>query len=227
MRKQQLFLSALLLWPSFCFLACQHAAQEPALAEQAPAAALTHAAGESPATGYELQLKESRIQWKASYIVGGGHEGTLQAESGNLAMDGSGKLVGGYFVMDMNSIANTDIKGQEEKSSLEKHLKNDDFFSVQKHPKAYFTLTTAVPGIAMNDFTITGKLNIKGITHDISFPATLETIGDRLTASASLKINRVKWGVNYQSGSIFSNLKDDVISDEIPITLHLVFKQMP
>jgi polyisoprenoid-binding protein YceI len=227
MRTQQLFLSAILLSPAIGFLACQDTAQEPVSAQQTPAAALTNVPAASVATGYELQSKESTIQWKATYIVGGGHQGTVQAESGNLAMDGSGKLVGGYFVLDMNSISSTDLTDKREKGSLEKHLKDDDFFSVQKYPKAYFTLTSAAPGIGVNEFTITGKLEVKGISKEISFPATLEKIGDQIRARASFKINRTKWGVNYQSGSVFSNLKDGIISDDLPITLNLAFKKMP
>ncbi|NII29211.1 YceI family protein [Pseudoflavitalea sp. X16] len=110
---------------------------------------------------------------------------------------------------------------------LDNHLKDDDFFSVKKYPKAYFTLTSSVPGVGVNEFTITGKLEVKGISHEISFPAVLEKIGDQFWARASLKINRVKWGVNYHSGSVFSDLKDGIISDDLPITLSLAFKKMP
>lgn len=229
MRKQQLLLPSLLLVPAFYFIACQDTEQAPVLpAQQATVtAALVNANAAQHATGYELQVKESQLTWSASHVVGGGHEGTLQLESGNLAADASGKWVGGYFVIDMNSINVTDVKEKGEKSSLEKHLKDDDFFSVPKYPKAYFTLTSAVPGTGINAYTITGKLNIKGINNDISFPATLAVIGDSVKAQASFRINRTKWGVNYQSGSIFSSLKDGIINDYLPITLNLVFKKMP
>lgn len=209
-------------------MACRPAVKKQPLSEPSTTVALagTGAGTTSMATGYELQAGESTIQWKAGYVVGGGHEGTLRLVSGNLAADAAGKWVGGYFVIDMNTITITDLKEQEERNSLENHLKNDDFFAVPKHPRAYFTLTQAVAGTGPHAFTISGKLSIKGIIRDISFPATLETTGNQVKARATLTIDRTKWGINYQSGSIFSNLKDGIISDNIPVTLELVFKKM-
>ncbi|MBO9562598.1 MAG: hypothetical protein J7621_07485 [Niastella sp.] len=55
------------------------------------------------------------------------------------------------------------------------------------------------------------------MTQTITFPATLEPDGDLVKSRASFQTDRTKWGVNHQSGSVFSNLKDDIIEDMIPI----------
>ena len=225
MRKQKLLSTAAFVFTTCSFLACQDTVGLKGLPEEKAKADSVKTNGEPPAVGYALQVSESLINWKATYIVGGGHTGTLKPESGDLAADASGKWIGGYFVIDMNTISNTDLKEQGERSSLEKHLKNEDFFDIQKYPKAYFTLTGAFPTVGVNTLTISGNLTIKNVTHNITFPVTLETSGDQLTVHASFTIDRTKWGVNYQSGSVFSNLKDGVISDELPLTFHLVFRK--
>lgn len=225
MRTQQLLSTAAFIFTACYFMACRDTVNLQGLPEEKVKADEARAKGTKAAIGYALQVPQSMINWKATYVVGGGHEGTLKPESGDLAIDTSGKWVGGYFVVDMNTISSTDLKEAGERGSLEKHLKDDDFFAVQKYPKAYFTLTGAFPTVGVNTLTISGNLTIKNVTHNITFPVTLETVGNQLTVRASLKIDRTKWGVNYQSGSVFSNLKDDVISDELPLTLHLVFKK--
>ena len=47
----------------------------------------------------------------------------------------NGNITGGEFVIDMNSIACTDLEG-DSKGQLEGHLKSDDFFGVENHPTA-------------------------------------------------------------------------------------------
>ena len=52
-----------------------------------------------------------------------------------------GVLTGGSFVVDMNSITTTDLEGGSA-DKLEGHLKSDDFFGVQSHPKATLIFST-------------------------------------------------------------------------------------
>lgn len=222
MRQQHLLLTTALTIALAYTTACRDAAATAALPESTTAVPLDNP-DTTGAIGYELQLPQSIIKWRASHVVGGGHEGTLNLLSGNLAADATGKWVGGYFEIDMNTIRITDLK-EGERGGVEKHLKDDDFFAVQKHPRAYFLFTQAIPS-GNNAFAITGNLTLKGITQSITFPATLEPAGDLVRGRASLRINRTRWGVNYQSGSIFSSLKDDIIEDMIPVTLELVFRK--
>lgn len=222
MRLQQLLLTTTLTLAIVYATSCRDVAATATIPEATTTVAIDQT-DTTGAIGYELQLPQSIIKWKASHVVGGGHEGTLSLESGNLAADATGKWIGGYFTIDMNTIRITDLK-EDERSGVEKHLKDDDFFAVKKHPRAHFLFTQAIPS-GNNTFAITGNLSLKGVTQTITFPATLEPDGDLVKSRASFQINRTRWGVNYQSGSVFSSLKDDIIEDMIPITLELVFKK--
>ncbi len=51
--------------------------------------------------------------------------------------------------------------------SLDKHLKNDDFFDVEKYP------TITVESTSVTNNKITANLNFHGVEKEISFPATV------------------------------------------------------
>ena len=47
--------------------------------------------------------------------------------------------------------------------------------------------------------------------------------GGSLKAASQFEINRTRWGVNYNSGSIFKRLGDKAIKDGIMYDVELVF----
>ncbi|WP_315814097.1 YceI family protein [Paraflavitalea speifideaquila] len=171
MRKQTLLW--ILLLPGAChIISCREAAKATVPTVEITGTPATPAPV-AAAVGYELQPRESILYWKGNPVVGSGHAGTLKAESGNLAIDANGKLAGGYFVLDMNSILSTDPVNKGPEDGLVQHLKDPDFFDVPKYPKAYFTLVKADPGANDSSFTITGQLKMKDKINEITFPATL------------------------------------------------------
>jgi len=111
------------------------------------------------------------------------------------------------------------------KAKLEKHLKSDDFFSVEKHNDAVFKITSITPikGAAKdaNNFTINGKLTIKGITNDISFPAMINFEGTGMTAKGEMVVDRSKYNVRYGSPSFFDDIGDNAIYDEFKLNFNL------
>ncbi|WP_445738022.1 YceI family protein [Mariniflexile sp.] len=163
----------------------------------------------------EIKLDKSKVVWKG-YKVTGSHEGTVNIKSGFLNFE-SDKLVGGEFVMDMATLVSTDLEG-EYKGKLEGHLKSDDFFGVEKHPTASLVFTKVVAS-GKNAYTVTGNLTIKGKTNPITF--TMSIYGNK--ATASLKVDRTKFGVEYNSTSFFENLKDKAIYDEFDLVSDLEF----
>ena len=86
-----------------------------------------------------VDITKSQVAWKA-YKVTGSHAGTLALKSGNLNFE-SDKLVGGEFIIDMMTLAITDIQG-EYAEKLKGHLKSDDFFGVATHPTANIIFKT-------------------------------------------------------------------------------------
>lgn len=175
---------------------------------------------------WTLNEKESTLKWMGKPIVGNGHEGTIQFVSGSIAFSTTGLPKEGEFVVDMNTIRNTDMEGENGAKDLEEHLKSDDFFSVTKYPRANFSILKVIAQASGNgpqQIKVTGLLTIKGITNQVVFPATIIRSKGELMIKADLTIDRTKWDINYQSRSIFKNLKDGVISDEIAISVELRF----
>ncbi len=184
----------------------------------------------APATAvtYNIDPSSSLINWVGKKPTGQ-HIGTLNITSGSLKTL-EGTIQSGTFTIDMKTIAVTDLEG-DDKASLEGHLKGlgegegaDHFFNVTKFPTASFDLT----GISEENgkTIIQGNLTIKGIKKNISFPATTSVEADAVRISSDIfTINRTDWGVNYGSKSIFDNLGDKFINDDIELRVSLLAKK--
>lgn len=172
---------------------------------------------------HTLLLNESIITWKVDYSIGKkGHDGTLKLTSGMLFIK-EGRIQGGNFTIDMNSVRITDMTGEGAKD-LEDHLKSDEFLTTKNYPKGYFTVLSSASKPDGN-VTVSGYLILKGISNTISFPATITETATTIIIKSEFTVDRTLWGINYQSGSIFGTLKDDIISDTMNITLSFVFKK--
>ncbi|NND88158.1 MAG: YceI family protein [Flavobacteriaceae bacterium] len=175
------------------------------------------------ATSYMVDASASEITWKGSKPTGT-HNGTIEVAKGEVFVN-DGELEAGNFVIDMSSIVVLDLEGKS-KQNLESHLKGTvegkegDFFNINKYPTANFELT----GVEMVNGTsmINGNLTIKEKTNNISFPAMIKMQGDQLMIqSETFTLDRTKWDVNYGSKSIFDNLGDSFVDDEMVITINL------
>ncbi len=172
-------------------------------------------------TIYKVDTAASSVKWKG-YKVTGEHEGTVQLKEGFLVYE-DGKLAGGEFVVDMSTISNLDLRG-EWKQKLERHLKSDDFFGVDKYPTARFVITRVVPQ-GPGKYKIVGNLTIKQTTREIRFVADVEEKGDTVEAKAKITVDRAEFDVRYGSGSFFDNLGDKTIYDEFDLWVHLVTRK--
>lgn len=179
------------------------------------------------AATYTVDAAASNIKWAGTKLVGSGHEGTIAISEGKLAVV-DGNIVGGKFVIDMTSLATTDLEG-ESKGKLEGHLKSGDFFDVEKFSTANFDIASITPvtGTEGITHTITGNLTMKGETRSITIPANVSISGDMIKATApDFVIDRTEWGVKYGSqGSIADLAKDNVINDNIGLSIMLVAKK--
>ena len=160
---------------------------------------------------YTVDIAKSKIEWTA-YKVTGKHSGELKIASGNLNANGN-TLTGGLFVMDMKSMSNTDLDAANGQKLLG-HLKSDDFFSTDKNPTSKF------------EISVKGKLTIKGITNEISFPASIKQKGNFIVAVAnSVKIDRTKFDIKYGSKSFFASIGDKAIADDFELNINLIAKK--
>ncbi|WP_452596930.1 YceI family protein [Pontimicrobium sp. MEBiC01747] len=164
----------------------------------------------------EVKVKNSTITWTGHKLTGK-HEGTINLKEGTLTLDAK-KLVAANFTIDMTSINTTDLEG-EQKANLDGHLKSADFFNVSEYPTATFKTTAVSLKGKEGNYTVTGDMTIKGITHPITFNMNVT----EHTATAKLKVNRAKYKVKYGSSSFYDNLKDKVISDEFDLDIKLSF----
>lgn len=161
-----------------------------------------------------INPSKSLVKWAGKKIVGSNTEGTILVSKGSLDF-ASKQLKSGEIVMDATSI-------HSEKASPRwvAHLKNQDFFDVEKHPIASFVITSVKAG---NNPQVTGKMTIKGITKEVSFPAQVTYGKDLVVAKASgIKVDRTLFDVKYRSGSIFSGLGDGAIEDDFVLDITLV-----
>jgi polyisoprenoid-binding protein YceI len=85
-----------------------------------------------------------------------------------------------------------------------------------------FEATGFKSGAGENQYIVTGKLTIKGITNKISFPATVNINNGGLTANGTAKIDRAQYDIKYNSGSFFKDLGDKMIYDDFEIEFDLV-----
>lgn len=169
---------------------------------------------------YKVDTASSVIKWEGSKPTAT-HYGTIKLSSG-VFMAQNGEIEAGNFVVDMNSINDEDLTG-DDKANLEAHLKGTvegkegDFFNVKEYPNATFELTGIDNGI------VKGNLTIKDKTNAVEFPAKVVVEGDKLMlTSEPFELDRTKWGVNFGSKSVFPNLGDKFISDMMKITLSII-----
>lgn len=159
----------------------------------------------------KIDTTKSVINWKGSNLFKyNKHYGTVKFLNGQVIIS-KGLITGGNFKVDMNSIINTDGKYSE---MLVSHLKNEDFFHVEKHPTAKLKIIEA---IYKDDKTIVIKavLTIKGVTNEIKFKSKLIAIGKKRELISKFIIDRTRWKINYESKGLFASIKDDIISDAI------------
>lgn len=168
---------------------------------------------------YKAELNSSIVNWKG-FKPTGNHYGTVELKNGSFTVKEK-KIIAGAFDIDMNSIKDLDMDADNEyNAKLVGHLKSDDFFGVKKYPTANFKLTSVEP---KGDRSLcTGDLTIKGITHPVSFLATITHDGKKLSLkSETFKIDRSKWDIKFKSKSFFSDLGDSFIYDDIELSVEV------
>lgn len=158
----------------------------------------------------------SEIKWVGKK-TGGEHSGTMKFKDGKLDFK-SGKLTGGSFTVDMNSINVTDIKAGEGKEKLEGHLKADDFFGTAKHATSKLVFKS-VKAKTANVYTVTADLTIKNITKPVTFDLTV----NKNNATTSFAVDRTKYDIKYKSKNFFEGLGDNFIHDDFDLTVNLQF----
>lgn len=157
---------------------------------------------------FKVSFNKSKFSWTGYASVGNyAPTGTIQLSSGSLNFDGK-NISKAIFEFDMKTISH-------ENKDLQNHLRNGDFFDVEKYPKATFILEKIV------DSQATGLLKIKEVQKKISFPITIKKSDIEFQIQAVININRTDFGIKYNSTNFFSNLGDYAIKDNFEFRLDL------
>jgi polyisoprenoid-binding protein YceI len=157
---------------------------------------------------YLITPDNSKIEFVASKVTRS-HHGGFEKFSGAIDYAGQPEKSHVTITIDTSSVT-TDTP------DLTKHLKTADFFDVAKHPQATFESTEIKPaGEKGATHTVTGNLQLHGVTKSITFPATIVVSPGVITVDSTFAINRKDFGINY------AGLADNLIRDEVVLTLHV------
>lgn len=192
----------------FLVSSCANPASDKPKAVTSDAAPVSSA---SPATSVEKYLIKpdtSKIEFDASKVTGS-HHGSLEKFAGTIEYAGQPEKSKVKITIETSSVT-TDTP------DLTKHLKTADFFDVAKFPEATFESTEIKPGGEKGaSHTVTGNLQLHGVTKSITFPATIAVKPGEISVESTFSINRKNFGINYAGAA------DNLIRDEVVLTLHI------
>jgi polyisoprenoid-binding protein YceI len=172
--------------------------------EAAPAASPSQAAGEK----YAINSDSSKIEFIGSKVTGS-HNGSFGKFSGTIDFGGQPEKSRVMITIDMTSVATDTPK-------LTDHLKTADFFDVAKFPQATFESTEIKTGGEKGaTHTVTGNLQMHGVTKSITFPATIAVNSGVVTVDSTFAINRKDFGINYTGAA------DNLVRDDVVLTLRV------
>ncbi len=176
-------------------------------------AAASAAAPAAGATPYAFSGAGSTLEFVGAKVTRK-HEGSFKSFKGSVQLvDGKIEKSSVDVEISMASITIDEPK-------LQHHLQTPDFFDVEKFPKARFKSTSIKPGGEGGaTHTVTGNLELHGVTKSITFPATIKLAGDKVDVRAQFAIDRKDFGI------VYPGMPDDLIKDEVLIKLDIHAKK--
>ncbi len=175
-----------------------------AVTSEAAPAAPAPVAGEK----YSITPDNSKIEFVGSKVTGS-HNGSFGKFSGAIDYLGQPEKSRVTIAIDLDSLTADDPK-------LTAHLKTADFFDVARYPQATFQSTEIKAGGDKGaSHTITGNLQLHGVTKSIAFPVMIAASPGAMTVDSTFSINRKDFGINYAGAS------DNLIRDDVVLTLRV------
>lgn len=173
---------------------------------------------------YSADTDKSVIEWSGRN-PNNKHVGTVGIKRGQFEVNNA--ILTGVFDIDMDSIDNINLRGDELHPVLTSHLKSDDFFFVKMFPTAVLTITEGRPAktpyLSSPNYDIKATLELRGVKADLAFQATVAKNDDgNLAAEAHFDIDRTRWTVIYGSARFFENLGMHLVFDLISFQVKIV-----
>lgn len=177
--------------------------------------AVAVASAPSAASGvkYAFSQADSKLEWVGAKVTRK-HDGSFKTFSGTITLVDSDPTKSSVSVtIDVGSV-------QSDEEKLTSHLKSPDLLDVAKFPQATFESTSIKTGGDKGaSHTVTGNLQLHGVTKSISFPATVKTGSDTLDIDAEFAINRKDFGI------VYPGMPDDLIKDDVLLKLQIRAKK--
>ncbi|MCB0807402.1 MAG: YceI family protein [Bacteroidales bacterium] len=169
------------------------------------------------ATKWTIDKMHSEVQFKARHLVISTVSGQFNSFDAGLETEGDDLTkASAWFTADIDSIS-TGVPDRD------KHLKSEDFFDAQNHPKIEFK-SKKIEKTGETEYKMTGNLTIRGTTKEISVDVEYGGTGQdpygntKAGFEISGKINRhdfgLKWNAVTEAGSV-------VVGETIKIALNI------
>ena len=173
---------------------------------------------------YTVDAAASQVEW-AGRNPNTRHIGTVDIAKG--VIDIKDGTITGTVEIDMTTIHNINLEGDESHPVLEAHLQSDDFFFTKMFPKAVFTVKEAKriePGwLTAPNYRVNGELKLRGVSADLEFDATVASIEDGSFAmEAHFDIDRTRWNVIYGSTRLFEHLGMHKVFDLLSFQIRVI-----
>jgi polyisoprenoid-binding protein YceI len=155
------------------------------------------------AAPWNLDASHSEIGFKVRHMMVSDARGRFSKATATLDWDGK-KLDTAKLSVEID-VASVDTRDEKRDG----HLKSEEFFAVEKHPKMSFVSTKVKPA-GKGKFSVEGELTIRGVTNT------------RVGFSAKGKINRKDFGVNWNAALDKGGV---VVAEEVFLELDAEFIQ--
>jgi rhodanese-related sulfurtransferase len=177
-----------------------------------------------PDGAYTVDTDASQVEW-AGRNSNLRHIGTVDIAKG--VFDIKERTITGKVEIDMNTIHNINLKGNELQPVLEAHLRSDDFFFTKMFPKAVFTVKEAKSiepaWLTSPNYHVNGELNLRGVSAGLEFDATVTPLEDGgFVLEAHFDIDRTRWHIIYGSTRFFEHLGMHKVFDLLSFQIRMV-----
>jgi polyisoprenoid-binding protein YceI len=151
---------------------------------------------------YALNGSNTKVSWLGSKVTGK-HNGNFEKLSGTLELVPDA-LEKSRIVLDIETASIT-----SDNADLTKHLKSPDFFDVEKFPKTTLTSTS------LSKDSLTGNLDLHGVTKSITVPITVNVGAEKVTAKSEFVLKRKDFNI------VYPGKPNDLIRDEVVVTISI------
>ena len=169
---------------------------------------------------WQVDPYHSKVNFSVGHLVISEVDGTFKVFSGSISStkeDFEGAKIN--FEIDATSI-NTDNEKRDG------HLKSEDFFYVEKHPKITFE-STSFKKVSKSKYKLKGNLTMRGVTKsvelDVKYGGTIANDGYGNTKAGFIvsgTVNRIDYGVAWNAKTEHGGM---TVGEEVEIKVKLEF----